>query len=116
MSIILKNVFQLLTIKKSNRILTCCFSTDSPLNKSNNFEEDWFKKLTNSASQTNLISTKKPNKKFSQLNSEEKKQVIKDLWHFRRENGLPVPKELNDQMITELEKCESFTHLGNSLL
>lgn len=101
--------------KKSIKVVKCYFTNFPTLNKSNNFEEDWFKKLTNSSSSTNLSYGKKY-KKFAELKFEEKKQIINDLWHYRRENGLPAPKELNEQVLAELEKCESLTHLGNSMV
>lgn len=111
------NFFNLTRVspKKTIQILKCYFSNFPTLNNSNNFEDDWFKKLTNSPSSKKL-SDSKNYKKFSELNLEEKKQVINDVWHFRRENGLPTPKELNERVLTQLEKCESFTHLGNSMV
>ncbi|CAF0819498.1 unnamed protein product [Brachionus calyciflorus] len=88
-------------------------------------DDDWFKKLTN----TNTANLEKPQtndynqqsqyksyQKYHELSPEEKKEAIQNLWTFRKENGLPVPKILTEYTINELLKCESFSHLKKSMI
>lgn len=116
---------------KPNSIRNISIYASNKSKSSDKFEEtDWFKKLTTDQSaskhesdskpQTNTASNFSSNminrKKFQDLSIEKKREIIQNLWNFRKENGLPAPKELNEQNMLELLKCESFTHLTNSMM
>lgn len=111
----------LCTTLKSSRTFSIHQSNKSKT--TDKFEEsDWFKKLTEPVNPASFKNQFKIENKFSSkkgfldLSPEAKRDVILNLYNHRKENGLSVPKQLTDEYITQLLKCESFTHLTNSMV
>jgi len=83
--------------------------------KEEDFENDWFKKLTaNHSSETKLNSFSKTS--FIDLSQDEKRNEILKTWKLYKEQGNMVPNEITDKSMNILMKVESYKHLKDTLV
>jgi hypothetical protein len=92
----------------------CMYKSYSNQTKKEDFEQDWFKKLTEKDTDeksSKLISSVS----FEDLKGEEKKNEILRTWKLHREQGKMVPNKITEKFMEILMRCESHSHLTKTL-